>query len=227
MIESPIDEQIVYNQLDDNDDAIWSLLLASGYLKVLRYERAELVEYGAEVQYELTLTNYEVERMFCSMVRGWFKGAKTDYNDFIKALMLGDVEAMNEYMNNVALSTFSYFDTGTHPSGERPERFYHGFVLGLIVDLQSRYVITSNRESGFGRYDVVLEPKNPSQDDAFILEFKVFNRRKEENLEDTVASALAQIEEKQYAVELLARGIPEEKIRKYGFAFEGKKVLIG
>ena len=227
VIQSPIDEQIVYNQVDGNDEAIWSLLLASGYLKVLSYERAELVEYGAEVQYELTLTNYEVERMFCSMVRGWFKGAKTDYNDFIKALMLGDVDAMNEYMNNVALSTFSFFDTGNHPSGERPERFYHGFVLGLMVDLQSRYVITSNRESGFGRYDVVLEPKNPAQDDAFILEFKVFNRRKEENLEDTVASALAQIEEKQYAMDLTARGIPAEKIRKYGFAFEGKKVMIG
>ena len=153
--------------------------------------------------------------------------AEADYNDFVKALLMGDKKAMNAYMNRVALSTFSYFDTGKRPFGEEPERFYHGFVLGLMVELQNRYVITSNRESGFGRYDVVLEPKNPAQDDAFILEFKVFNRRKEENLEDTVASALAQIEEKQYSAQLIARGIPENKIRSYGFAFQGKKVQIG
>lgn len=226
-IRKPLDEQIVYNQLDGNDDAIWSLLLASGYLKVLSYDRAELIEYGAEVQYELMLTNYEVKLMFFNMVRGWFKSVKVDYNDFVKALMLGDVDAMNEYMNNVTLNIFSYFDTGKQASAEKPERFYHGFVLGLMVDLQGRYVVTSNRESGFGRYDVMLEPKNPAQDRAFILEFKVFNSRREKSLEDTVASALEQIDNKQYEADLVARGIPAENIRKYGFAFEGKKVLIG
>ena len=226
-IRKPLDEQIVYNQLDGNDDAIWSLLLASGYLKVLSYDRAELIEYGAEVQYELMLTNYEVKLMFFNMVRGWFKSVKEDYNDFVKALMLGDVDAMNEYMNNVTLNIFSYFDTGKQASAEKPERFYHGFVLGLMVDLQGRYVVTSNRESGFGRYDVMLEPKNPAQDRAFILEFKVFNSRREKSLEDTVASALEQIDNKQYEADLVARGIPAENIRKYGFAFEGKKVLIG
>lgn len=177
--------------------------------------------------YELELTNYEVMRMFQSMVRSWFSVAGSDYNDFIKAMLLDDVDAMNEYMNRVALSTFSYFDTGKGPLGDEPERFFHGFVLGLLVELQDRYVITSNRESGFGRYDVMLEPKNPGVNDAIILEFKVFNKRKEQSLEDTVWAARQQIEEKNYAAQLTERGIAAEHIRSYGFAFQGKQVLIG
>jgi hypothetical protein len=132
---------------------------------------------------------------------------------------------MNEYMNRVTASIFSSFDTGKNPSYTEPERFYHGFVLGLMVDLQGRFQITSNRESGFGRYDVMLDPLR--EDDAIIIEFKVFNKRKEQTLEDTLASALAQIEEKNYASILTDKGITPERIRKYGFAFEGKRVLIG
>lgn len=222
-----IDEQIVYNHLDHNESAIWSLLLASGYLKVLRYDRIELLGRAQEAKYELNLTNYEVERMFNNMVQGWFTCVQEDYNDFIKAMLRGDLDAMNEYMNRVALGTFSYFDTGKQPSREEPERFYHGFILGLLIDLQGRYFISSNRESGFGRYDVVLEPENPGQDDAIILEFKVRNKRRENSLEEAVQSALRQIEEKQYAAKLIERGIPRERIRSYGFAFEGKEVLIG
>ena len=227
VIRTSIDEQIVYNQLDNDETAIWSLLLASGYLKVLSYDREELLEYGEKVEYELTLTNYEVKRMFYNMVRGWFRDSQADYNDFVQALLIGDRKAMNAYMNRVALNTFSYFDTGKRPSGEEPERFYHGFVLGLIVDLQNRYVITSNRESGFGRYDVMLEPRNPQMDDAIILEFKVYDPDGEETLKDTVQEALEQIERKKYAAQLVSRGIPKEHIRSYGFAFQGKHVLIG
>ena len=223
----PIDEQIVYSQLDDNFDAVFSLLLAGGYLKALDYEREDCVGDSDEVKYKLALTNYEVRRMFGGMVRGWFAGAKADYNDFIKAMLEDDIDAMNDYMNRVALYTFSYFDTGNRPSGEEPERFYHGFVLGMIVELQGKYIITSNRESGFGRYDVMLEPKNREEGKAFILEFKVFNGRRESSLEDTVQEALCQIEEKQYEAALVKKGIPRGQICKYGFAFKGKKVLIG
>ena len=226
-IRTPIDEQIVYNQLDGSERAVWSLLLASGYLKVISYDRMEMLKKGQRQMYELALTNYEVECMFDEMVRGWFSEIEKEYNGFIKMMIQGDVKAMNVYMNRVALQTFSYFDTGKHPSYDEPERFYHGFVLGLIVDLAGEYVITSNRESGFGRYDVVIEPKDPKKHDAIILEFKVYDSEDEASLKETVQAALNQIEEKQYEESLIAKGIPADHIRKYGFAFEGKKVLIG
>lgn len=213
-----VDEEIVYNQLDQNDDAVWSLLLASGYLKVTGVQGN---------QYELALTNYEIKQMFERMVQGWFGIARGNYNDFIQALLLGDIEAMNGYMNRVAFSVFSAFDGGSHPSQTEPERFYHGFVLGLLVDLTGRYRVTSNRESGFGRYDVMLEPLDKTTDDGIILEFKVFHPHKEKSLEDTVQAALRQIEEKKYEQALLDAGVEKERIRKYGFAFEGKNVLIG
>lgn len=223
---TPIDEQIVYNQLEGQDKAIWSLLLASGYLKVLSYEEHGMDD-DQEPLYELALTNQEVKIMFRSIIRGWFGSVEADYGDFIKALLLGDVDAMNEYMNRVSEDIFSSFDAGKRPSKRtEPERFYHGFVLGMMVELQGRYAITSNRESGFGRYDIMLEPV-AEKDDAIIIEFKVFNTRKEKTLEETLHHALTQIEEKKYAAGLIAKGIPAERIRKYGFAFEGKHVLIG
>ena len=214
-VKHEIDEEIVFSYLDEDEEAIWSLLLAGGYLKVLDVSGQE---------YELTLTNYEVELMFEKMVKGWFKKDYSNYNAFLKSLLSGDLKAMNAYMNRVALNTFSYFDTGKNPSGAEPERFYHGFVLGLLVEVSDRYHIYSNRESGFGRYDVLLEPLN-KEDDGIILEFKVYNPEEEKTLQDTVQAAQKQIKEKQYEQQLISSGV--SCIRKYGFAFEVKKVLIG
>lgn len=219
-----IDEQIAYNQLIGKRNAVWSLLLASGYLRVADMEFSERTGHR---QYELELTNREVKVMFKSIIRDWFSEVEDAYNDFIKALLFDDIDAMNDYMNKVAMAVFSYFDTGNVPSKEEPERFYHGFVLGLMVELSGRYVLTSNRESGFGRYDVMLEPLNSEKDDGIIMEFKVFQPRKERSLEDTLKAALKQIQDRQYERTLNAKGIPKERIRTYGFAFRGKQVLIG
>ena len=218
------DEQIVYNQLDDNEEAIWSLLLASGYLKVQNIDYRGIT---LEPWYTLDITNIETLSMFMTMFRGWFKNKDANYNDFVKALLKGSLKEMNIYMNDVALATFSSFDTGKKPSEKgQPERFYHGFVLGLLVELRDRYQIRSNRESGYGRYDVMLTPVT-EVDDAIVIEFKVHEPDEEKSLQDTVRVALDQITEKDYDAELLAQGISVDRIRHYGFAFEGKKVLIG
>ncbi len=179
---------------------------------------------GARSRYELVLTNHEVKLMFEDMICDWFSEVEYEYNSFIEAMLMGGLGAMNEYMRRIVRDIFSFFDMRDR---QEPERFYHGFVLGLMVDLRDRYNITSNRESWFRRYDVMLEPKEPEKDDAIILEFKVHDPEDEKSLEETAVSAKAQIEGKQYAEQLEAKGLPAEKIRSYGFAFEGKTVLIG
>lgn len=219
------DEQIVFSQLGKNKNAIWSLLMASGYLK------PDKVEYKGELLepwYHLSITNLETVSMFSNMFKGWFDSDSSNYSEFVQALLKGRLREMNIYMNDIALSTFSYFDVGTQPSERsQPERFFHGFVLGLLVELRDIYEIKSNRESGYGRYDVMLVPKGDDRKyNAIILEFKVYDSYDESTLEDTAQSALRQIEEKNYDAELIARGIEKETIRHYGFAFEGKKVLI-
>ena len=256
VIEKKIDEQIVFDQLDKNEDVIWSLLLASGYLCIESYKEVGRLKRKI---YGLKLTNLEVERMFEVMIEQWFGEEKFNYNNFVKSLLNGDIESMNEYMNRVTRGVISYFDTGKTPSDEEPERlascydcrgvangsslnccsnlyamteksshFYHGLVLGLMVDQVDNYILSSNRESGFGRYDIMLEPidKNNEKLPGIVIEFKVFNQKKEDTLEETVENALRQIKEKDYDAELIKRGVKEENIQHYGFAFRGKEVLI-
>lgn len=253
-----IDEQIVFDQLDNDEDAIWSLLLASGYLKV---DSMDICVSTGEQKYELSLTNLEVRVMFQKLIKGWFGRTNGASDEFVDALLNGDIKAMNYYMNKIALATFSYFDVGNKPSEyiepenlascydckgvangsslndssnlyamtRQSSRFYHGFVLGLMVGQREDYAIKSNRESGFGRYDIIMLPCNIENKrlPAIVIEFKVHDSDEEKSLADTVAVAHKQIEEKRYDEEILALGIEKERIRHYGFAFEGKKVLIG
>ena len=216
------DEQIVFNQLEQNESAIWSLLMASGYLK------PEQVEYRGELMkpwYHLKITNLETRVMFFEMFAGWFQNKDASYSHFMQALVQDDMEAMNYFMNRMTNATFSYFDVGGD-GYQQPEKFYHGFVLGLMAEQTENYMIKSNRESGFGRYDIMMLPKKEALP-GIIMEFKVRSSRKEKSLEETVGAALQQIKERNYDAELLSLGIPEERIRHYGFAFDGKNVLIG
>lgn len=220
-----IDEQIVFNQLDNNENAIWSLLLACGYLKVENSETCDI-----NGKYELKFTNLEVNVMFQKLIKDWFRATGATSNEFVNALLTGDIKAMNHYMNKIALATFSYFDVGNKPSEYiEPERFYHGFVLGLMVGEREKYIIKSNRESGFGRYDIMMVPKDIKNKKlpAIVIEFKVYDSEDEKQLKDTVKAAHRQIEEKRYDDEIIQLGIEKDRIKHYGFAFEGKKVLIG
>ena len=220
-----IDEQIVFNQLDYDENAIWSLFLASGYLKVENADNCEI-----SGKYELSLTNLEVRIMFQKLISGWFKTIRNTSDEFVIALIKGDIKAMNYFMNKIALATFSYFDVGNKPSEYiEPERFYHGFVLGIMVGERENYIIKSNRESGFGRYDIMMVPKDIKNKKlpAIVIEFKVYDSEDEKQLKDTVEAAHRQIEEKRYDDEIIQLGIEKDRIKHYGFAFEGKKVLIG
>lgn len=221
--QAQIDEEIIFKQLARKKTAVWSLLLAGGYLKVVRAAQNR----RGKKEYTLALTNFEVQMMFGDMAMDWFSNKRLDYNEFSDALLTGNKAYMNEYMNAIAEETFSSFDTGAKPSEfKQPENFYHGFVLGLIADLRNIYQITSNRESGFGRYDVVMEPFDKTADDGIILEFKVRDTKNEKSLQETVDAALRQIVDKKYASVLMAGGIPLERIRIYGFAFQGKHILV-
>ncbi len=217
-----VDEEIVFHQLDYDEYAIWSLLLASGYLKSMDGS------YNDSGHYEclLALTNKEVEHTFENMFKNWFASVRTNYNGFMKALLSNNIRDMNRYINVITEGVISYLDTGGKPSlTAEPEKFYHGFILGLIVDMRDDYKIESNRESGFGRYDVIIEAKD-RRHDSIILEFKVIDPERERDLHDAADDALKQIAEKKYAASLEASGVSPDRIRIYGFAFQGKKVLI-
>lgn len=206
-------EELTFSELSSRPESIWSLLLSSGYLKIISVLEDD--------KYELALTNYEVHHMFIDLVRDWFS-SKTNYNNFIEALLTDDIDFMIEYLNRISEEFFSFYDT----SGKEPERFYHGLILGMVLDLKDKYIIRSNRESGLGRFDVMMEPIDASLHHAIILEFKVHRPRKEKDLIQTASIALQQIDDKKYSAEFISHGILSENIYKYGIAFKGKEIWI-
>lgn len=256
-IKTRIDEQIVFSELDQGEEKVWSLLLASGYMKV---QNRVFDALEGMYTYELALTNKEVHIMFRKLILSWFREPRGNYNQFTKSLLRGEVEDMNAYLQEVLDATVSSFDVKTQPKGRvklseyvlllqkgeitptemevvlqklknekaDPESFYHALVLGMLVELRSIYQVKSNRESGRGRYDVMLIPRNPFDETvlAMVIEFKVFDQKREKTLKDTVKRALMQIEEKKYDTELLDMGMKKERIRHYGFGFQGQEVLI-
>lgn len=209
-----LDEEVVFSQLYNDSNAIWSFLMASGYVKPLYYN-------DETNEYEIAFTNYEVHFLMEQLISLWFNKPSVSGVKFREALLSNNLKYMNLLLQDIAENTFSFFDIGK----QEPERFYHAFVLGLIVDLKGRYEINSNRESGLGRYDVVMIPKS-HEDHAIVIEFKVMGSNNEKSLEETCANALRQIKEKHYINVFRDRGINVNNIYAYGFAFKGKEVLI-
>ncbi len=217
-VKSEIDEQLVFGEMDGNEKAVWSLLFASGYLKAV-----SLTDKDGIMEYELKLTNYEVAVSFSILVKRWFENTGGYYSYFVKALLEGNIDDMMDTLSEICESMISTFDGSGKAA---PENFYHGLVIGLLVELRGRYEIKSNRESGLGRYDVMLRPKD-KKDNAVIIEFKAKRRsEKGKTLDELCDMALQQIEDKKYEAELLEAGFEKEKIIKLAFAFEGKELLI-
>ena len=215
-----INEGITFQYLEGDENSLWSLLLAVGYIK------AENIVRSVEgIECDVSVTNYEVMAMFKTEILGMFHNGWSAYGRFAEALLAHKMELMNEYLQTITYTSISYFDVADGPKERTPENFYHGLVLGLIVSLRDRYRIVSNRESGRGRYDSAMYPLQENTD-AFIMEFKVQDRKKETNLEQTAKNALQQIVDKNYEADLLAAGVPAERIYKLGFAFAGKDVLV-
>jgi len=222
-----VDERVDFRRLRTSPAAVFSLLLATGYLKVT--SRSRRPDADAD-DLSLALTNREVRAGFDGLVRGWFCEEDTSYNGFVRSLLAGEAYDMECYLGDLADGVMSSFDSAARPSRNLPERFWHGLVLGLLVELRGRYEVRSNPESGRGRADVVLAPLDGpgGSDPAVVIEFKVLDpRRGERVLADAVESALGQIRDKRYAASLQERGIAPGRIRCYGIAFEGRRVLIG
>ncbi|MGL5381253.1 AAA family ATPase [Clostridium sp.] len=215
-IETRINEDVVMQDIMLGKENLWSFLLLSGYLKVVH---KNFNNDTGLYDYKLQIPNKEIKILYRSIIDKWFKEAegRSDYNTIIQALILGDVKSFTKVLKRYVLESFSYFDV----SGKNPERVYHAFVLGIMVSLTGTYEVLSNRESGLGRYDVCLIPKNKEKL-GYIFEFKRYDEEDEETIEETLEEALQQIEDKKYDIELTKRGV--KNISKIAIVFNGKIV---
>ena len=236
-------DALIFSDLDNDDAAIWSLMVAAGYVKPIGQaldissheftgQKGAFLYYNDGIKvFRISLTNHETRLSFLQMARRWFRRGTVDYmHSFAQALLLNDLPEMNKQMTEVVLLAVSSFDSGVKPSrgSVQPENYFHGLITGLLFCLSEFYTMTSNRESGEGRYDLCLEPIDRSQfREAYLIEFKVFDKRKgDRSLLDTAVRARKQIEDMEYDLDLIKKGFAREDIRKYGFGFRGKKVLI-
>ncbi|MGL5085732.1 MAG: AAA family ATPase, partial [Clostridium sp.] len=215
-VESEINEDVVMSELNMDKNNLWSFLILSGYLKPIE-KRKENDSY----KYKLAIPNIEIKTMYKRIIEKWFKEGfiSNDFTNMLKALVIGEVQLFEEYFSDYVLKSFSYFDI----SGENPERVYHAFILGMLVSLNSTHEVISNRESGLGRYDVSLIPKDINKP-GLIMEFKSIKINSKDTLENAMDKAINQVNKKLYDTELKARGV--NNIIKLALVFKGKEVLI-
>ena len=215
-INKVIDDNIVMAEVEDSNENIWSFLLMSGYLKSIKTENIE-----GRLHCELKIPNKEVHIFYENLIEKWFKETLTNqkYEEMLSTLISGDIENFGYIFEEFVINNISYFDV----SGKEPERVYHAFVLGMLISLSKTYEVKSNKESGYGRYDVMIIPKDTSKI-GIIIEFKKINNLSKETIEEGTLKALKQIEENRYETELSKKGIKD--IIKLAIVFKGKEVKI-
>ena len=214
-IEVRIDLETIIVGIENNEDNIWGLMVQTGYLKV-----NETIN-KAEGIYKVKIPNYEIKLLFTQIIESWFKDKVigNDLESILKDLVTLNFKEYEKKFEILVREMFSYMDVGENTA----ENFYHAFVLGMLVGLKDGYYVNSNRESGLGRYDIMLEPKDKDKN-SFIMEFKVLESKEEKNIEETIENAKKQIEEKGYEQNLKERGF--KNITKMVYAFKGKEVKI-
>ncbi len=217
-IEKPVDEHVVFGEIERRDDLVWSFLLFSGYLKYTR--KWFDATYPGILMAELAIPNQEVQGIFFQLVHNWFRDRVEDarLRRLLDALRRGRVEEFGQLFREVVARIFSY-----HDFGEEAEKVYQAFTIGLLVWLRGTHEVKSNRESGYGRYDVMLIPKDV-QGVGYVIEFKKVDTAGKESPEQALEKALQQIDEKGYTTELHQRGI--RRIKKLAVAFRGKEVWV-
>ena len=214
-IEVPINLETVIVGIEQNEENIWGLLLGTGYLKV-----TGVVDLAMGV-YKVKIPNYEIKFLFQNIIRDWFndKVIGNNLNTILKDLVTLKLDEFEQKFKVLVRQMFSFMDVGENTA----ENFYHAFVLGMLVGLKDNYYVKSNRESGYGRYDIMLEPKDKNGN-SFIMEFKVYREEKEKDINDTIENAKKQIEERKYEENLQKKGFTN--ITKMVFAFKGKEVKM-
>ena len=212
-IEVIVDQETVIQGVENNEDNIWGLLVGTGYLKV-----TEVVDLEMQI-YKVQIPNNEIKVLFRQIINEWFndKVPGNNLRTILKDLVTLNLNEFRDKFKVLVRQMFSYMDVGENTA----ENFYHAFVLGMLVGLKDTYYVNSNRESGFGRYDIMLEPKDKNGN-SFIMEFKVLKNEEEKTLKETIENAKKQIEEKKYEESLKERGF--KNITKMVYAFNGKEV---